>query len=93
MVLQFDDDIYTADEAGARLVATQAEKAKTTVQVASMDGSNTAWTRLNAPGLLLVSRGKTFRISGTGLDDLILACQRNVEFAVGHGGQCGCSRS
>jgi hypothetical protein len=84
MVLLFDDDVYTSSKEGARLLAKQAEKAKTTVQIASMDGSNTAWTRLNAPGLLLVSRGKTVRISGQDLDDLITVCKRDGDFIVGH---------
>jgi len=84
MVLQFDDDVYRSSEDGARLLAKQAEKAKTMVQITSMDGSNTAWTRLNAPGLLLVSRGKTVRISGKELDDLITVCKRDGDFIVGH---------
>ncbi len=42
MVLLFDDDVYTSNEDGARLLATQSEKAKTTVQIASLDGTNTA---------------------------------------------------
>jgi len=84
MLLLFDDDVYSSNKDGARLLARQAEKAKTTVQIASMDGSNTAWTRLNAPGLLLVSRGKTVRISGKELDDLISVCQDDGDFIVGH---------
>lgn len=84
MVLLFDDDVYTSNKDGARLLARQAEKAKTTVQVASLDGSNTAWTRLNAPGLLLVSRGKTVRISGKELDDFISVCHDDGDFIVGH---------
>ena len=84
MVLLFDDDIYTSNEDGARLLATQSEKAKTTVQIASLDGTNTAWSLLNAPGLLLVSRGKTIRVSGKELDDLISVCLGDGEFIVGH---------
>lgn len=88
MNLFFDDDVYTSNEDGARLLARQAEKAKATVQIASMDGSNTAWTRLNAPGLLLVSRGKTVRVSGKELDDLISVCHADGDYVVGHPSSC-----
>ncbi len=84
MMILFDDDVYTSNNDGARLLARQAEKAKTTVQIASMDGSNSAWARLNAPGLLLVSRGKTVRVSGQELDDLIAVCKQDGDFLVGH---------
>lgn len=84
MLLLFDDDVFTSNRDGARLLARQAENAKTTVQIASLDGTDTAWSMLNAPGLLLVNRGRTIRVSGKALDDLISACLEDREFVVGH---------
>ena len=85
MILTFDDDVYSANADGGRLLARQAELAKTTVQIASLDGSNSRWTRLTEPCLLVVSRGKTVRLSGDEIDDLIAACNANGEFAFGGG--------
>ena len=85
MILKFDEDVYTANADGGKLLAKQAALAKTTIQIASLDGSNTRWTRLNEPGLLVVSRGKTVRLSGDELDELMAACNANGEFAFGGG--------
>jgi len=83
MILKFDDDIYTANADGGRLLAKQAAQAKTMIQIASLDGSNTRWTRLAEPCLLVVSRGKTVRLSGDEIDELIAACESDGEFAFG----------
>ena len=85
MILKFDDDVYTANADGGTLLAKQAALAKTTIQIASLDGSNTRWTRLTEPCLLVVSRGKTVRLSGDEIDELITACNANGEFALGGG--------
>jgi hypothetical protein len=84
MVLRFDDDVYFSDVNGGRLLATQAAKARTSIQIASMDGTNTRWTELIEPCLLIVSRSKTIRVSGKELDELILACEQDTEYAVGN---------
>lgn len=83
MILRFDEDVYTANADGGRLLAKQAAQAKTTIQIASLDGSNTRWTRLTEPCLLVVSRNKTVRLSGDEIDDLIAACNTDGEFAFG----------
>jgi hypothetical protein len=85
MILRFDDDVFTANADGGLLLAKQAAQAKTTIQIASLDGSNTRWTRLTEPCLLVVSRGKTVRLSGDEIDELIAACNANGEFAFGGG--------
>ncbi len=84
MVLLFDDDVYTCDKHGSRLLATQAAKAKTTTQIASLDGSNPVWTPLGEPCLLLVSRGRAIHLSGEELDKVIAACNQDGDFVVGH---------
>lgn len=83
MILKFDDDVYTANVDGGLLLAKQAAQAKTSIQIASLDGSNTRWTRLTEPCLLVVSRNNTVRLSGDEIDDLIAACNANGEFAFG----------
>ena len=86
MVIRFDDDVYFSEANGSRLLAAQAAKARTSIQIASLDGTNTSWTELIEPCLLIVSRGKTIRVSGEEIDELILACQQDTEFGVGN---CG----
>jgi hypothetical protein len=76
MVIKVNDDVFTSTKEGARMLAEQASRARTSVQVASLDGTT-------QPCLLLVNRGETLRISGAELDALILACQLDAEFAVG----------
>lgn len=83
MILRYDDDLYECGEEGSRLLAAQAARARMSVQIASLDGTNSRWSSLNVPGLLLVSRGKTLRLSGAELDALIAACEQDAEFAVG----------
>lgn len=83
MVLLFDDDVYSSDMCGGRLLAKQAAKAKTSVQVASFDGSSPSWIPLE-PCLLLVSRGRAIRLAGEELNMLIAACEEDGDFVVGH---------
>ena len=83
MNLLFDGDVYSTNKDGARLLATQAAKATTSVQVASLDGSSPSWVSLTEPGLILVSRGKAIRLSGPELDALIAVCKQHGEFFVG----------
>lgn len=83
MILMFNNDVFTAATEGARMLADQAAKARTSVQIASLDGSNTNWTKLSQPCLLLVNRGETRRVSGLELDALILACHQDAVFSVG----------
>lgn len=84
MILKYDDDVYTANADGGRLLANQAAKAKTTTQIASLDGTSPAWTPLGEPCLLLVSRGRAIHLSGADLDKLISACNQDGDFVVGH---------
>ncbi len=84
MNLLFDGDVYSANEDGARLLARQAQKAKASAHVASLDGSSPSWVPLTEPCLVLVSRGKAIRLSGSELDSLISVCKRHGEFFVGH---------
>jgi hypothetical protein len=84
MNLLFDGDVYSTDEDGARLLARQAERAKTSVQIASLDGSSPSWVPLSDPCLVLVSRRKAVRLTGKELDALISVCKRHGEFFVGH---------
>ena len=88
MVIRFDDDVYFSEANGSRLLAAQAAKARTSIQIASLDGTNTSWTELIEPCLLIVSRGRTIRVSGEEIDELILACQQDTEFGVGKGEPC-----
>jgi hypothetical protein len=89
MNLLFDGDVYSTNEDGACLLAKQAGKAKTSVQVASMDGSSPSWVPLTEPGLLVVSRGKAIRLSGDELDALIAVCKRHGVFCLGQSRQHG----
>ncbi len=84
MNLFFDGDVYSSTDDGVRRLARQAEKAKTSVQVASLDGSSPSWVPLTQPGLVIVSRSKGVRLCGKELDDLIAVCKRHGQFFVGH---------
>lgn len=78
MEIVFEDEVFSSDDDGAHLFAEQATKAKTTVQIASLDGSSPAWIPLE-PCLLVVSRGRAIRVQGAELDNLISACRARME--------------
>jgi len=83
MLIQFDGDVFTSNREGANLLAEQATKARSTVQIATLDGSNTTWPRQTSPCLLLVNRRQTVRYIGENLDAFIEACRHDGDIHVG----------
>jgi len=83
MRIRFDDDVFTSNIDGTSLLAEQAAKARSTVQIASLDGSTTTLPRQMSPCLLLVNRGQTTRFTGESLEAFIEACREDGDIHVG----------